>query len=139
MRIKEDDAYRVRTWMDLKPDHRYELLTDGAAETYVLDRFADDSRIVNAYMGINDFILRADLIRYLALLKEGGVYGDLDLGCLEPIDLWIPPNFKDNTDNLEAATSLTNFKPQQEITDVTGPMALTQAAFQYLSDATKTS
>lgn len=83
--------------MDLKPDHRYELLTDGAAETYVLDRFADDSRIVNAYMGINDFILRADLIRYLALLKEGGVYGDLDLGCLEPIDLWIPPNFKDNT------------------------------------------
>lgn len=188
MRIKKDDADRVRTWMDLNPEHRYELLTDGAAETYVLDRFADDSRVVNAYMGINDFILRADLIRYLALLKDGGVYNDLDVGCLKPIDLWIPPKFKENTsvvlgievdndfghnrsklfefvnwtimarrnqpfmrylvdrviDNLEVATSkhnttLANFKPQrQEVIDVTGPMALTQAVFQYLSDTSQT-
>lgn len=174
--------------MDLNPDHRYELLTDGAAETYVLDRFADDRRIVDAYMGINDFILRADLIRYLALLKDGGVYNDLDVGCVKPIDLWIPPKFKDDTsvvlgvevdndyghnrsklfelvnwtimarrnqpfmrylvdrviDNLETATSkhnttLANFKPQrQEVIDVTGPMALTEAVYQYLSQQTQT-
>ncbi|KAL9029863.1 MAG: hypothetical protein Q9196_001941 [Gyalolechia fulgens] len=174
--------------MDQNPDHRYELLTHRTAETYVLDHFADDSRVVNAYMAVTDSILRADLIRYLALLNDGGVYSDLDVSCLKPIDLWIPSMFKDNTsvvlgveidndlgpngsklfefvswtimarrnqpfmrylvdrviDNLEAATSkhktsLANFKPQrQEVIDVTGPMALTQAAFQYLSDATQT-
>ncbi|KAL8824207.1 MAG: hypothetical protein Q9170_008224 [Blastenia crenularia] len=187
-RVKKDDSERVRTWMDLNPEHRYELLTDGGAETYVKDNFPDHSRIVDTYMGIGDFILRADLIRYLVLLRDGGVYNDLDVGCLKPIDLWIPAKFRDNTsvvlgvevdndfgenrtrqfelvnwtimarrsqpfmrylvesviDNLEKAAAkhnatLTGFKPQrQEVIDVTGPMALTQAAFQYLSDATQT-
>ncbi|KAI4126870.1 MAG: hypothetical protein LQ338_003514 [Usnochroma carphineum] len=188
MRIKKDDADHLRTWLDLNPEHRFEFLTDGAAETYVKDRFSDDRRIVNTYMSITDFILRADLIRYLALLKDGGVYNDLDVACLRPIDLWVPSQFRDNisvvlgveTDNdrgrngnkqfgfvnwtimarrnqpfirylvdrvirnLEQAaskyhTTLDSLKLQRhEVLDVTGPQALTQAAFQYLSDATQT-
>ena len=35
-------------------------------------------------------ILRADLLRYLAMLSEGGAYGDIDTSCLKPIDEWIP-------------------------------------------------
>ncbi|KAI4226282.1 MAG: hypothetical protein L6R40_008297 [Gallowayella cf. fulva] len=188
MRIEKDAADRVRTWMDLNPEHRYELLTDGGAETYVKDNFPDDSRIVDTYMALGDFILRADLIRYLALLKDGGVYNDLDVGCNVPIDRWIPPMFKDKTSvvigiegdndfgkggsklfgfvnwtlmarrdqpfmrylidrvirNLHQATSKHNETLgtlklyRQEVLDVTGPGALTQTVFRYLSEKTDT-
>ncbi|KAL8734006.1 MAG: hypothetical protein Q9166_001767 [cf. Caloplaca sp. 2 TL-2023] len=188
MRIKKEDAEHVRTWMDQNPEHRYELLTDGGAETYVKDRFSDDSKILNTYLSLGDYIMRADLIRYLALLKDGGVYNDVDVGCMKPIELWIPPKFKDNTSvvlgievdnemgpnksklfelvnwtilsrrnapfmrylvdrviwNLEKAairhnTTLNNLEPKrQEVIDVTGPAALTEAAFQYLSEKTQT-
>lgn len=188
MRIKKEDADRVRTWMDLNMEYRYELLTDGSAETYVKDHFPEHSKIRQTYLSLNDFIMRADLIRYLALLQDGGVYNDLDVGCLRPIDLWIPPAFKDNTSvvlgievdnemgpdrsnlfelvnwtimsrrnapfmrflvdrvirNLEqdaAAhnTTLANLQPKrQEVIDVTGPAALTEATFQYLSEKTQT-
>lgn len=188
MRIKRDDADHVRTWMDLNPEHRYELLTDKSAETYVKDSFSDNRKVLDTYMSISDFILRADLVRYLALLHDGGVYNDLDVTCLRPIDLWIPPKFKDRTSvvlgveadnemghegsklfglvnwtvmarrdqpfmrylvdrvirNLEEAaskhnTTLGDLKLyRQEVLDVTGPQALTQAAFQYLSDVTQT-
>ncbi|KAL8779715.1 MAG: hypothetical protein Q9213_006804 [Squamulea squamosa] len=188
MRIKKDAADRVRTWMDLNPEHRYELLTDGGAETYVKNNFADDSRIVDTYIALGDFILRADLIRYLALLKDGGVYNDLDVGCNVPIDQWIPPRFKDDTSvvvgieadnnlgkggtklfgfvnwtimarrdqpfmrylidrvlhNLHQAASKHNETLgelrlyRQEVLDVTGPGALTQTVFRYLSEQTQT-
>ncbi len=188
MRIKKEDADHIRTWMDQNPEHRYELLTDGGAETYVKDHFPEDSKISGTYLSLSDYIMRADLIRYLALLKDGGVYSDLDVGCLRPIDLWIPPSFKDNTsvvlgievdnemgpnksklfelvnwtimsrrnapfmrylvdrviDNLEKAaakhnTTLFSLQPKrQEVIDVTGPAALTEAAFQYLSEKTQT-
>ncbi|KAL8894327.1 MAG: hypothetical protein Q9192_004415 [Flavoplaca navasiana] len=188
MRIKKEDADRVRTWMDLNMEYRYELLTDGSAETYVKDHFPQHSKIRQTYLSLSDFIMRADLIRYLALLQDGGVYNDLDVGCLRPIDLWIPPPFKANTSvvlgievdnemgpeksklfelvnwtimsrrnapfmrflvdrvigNLEkdaAAhnTTLANLQPKrQEVIDVTGPAALTEATFQYLSEKTQT-
>lgn len=188
MRIKKEDADHVRTWMDLNPEHRYELLTDGAAETYVKDRFTPGSRITNTYLGLGDYIMRADLIRYLALLEDGGVYNDVDVGCLKPIDIWIPPTFKDKTSvvlgieldndfgpnrsnlfqfvnwtlmarrnapfmrflvnrvisNVEKAaakhrTTLSDLQPKrQEVIDVTGPAALTSAAFAYLTKETGT-
>lgn len=188
MRLKKEDADHVRTWMDQNQDHRFELLTDGAAETYVKDRLPVDDKISHTYLSLQDFIMRADFIRYLVLLKDGGVYNDVDVGCLKPIDLWIPARFKDNTSvvlgvevdnemgpdksklfelvnwtimarrnapfmrylvdsvvrNLEQTaikhnTTLYNLNPKrQEVIDVTGPMALTQAAFRYLSDKTGT-
>lgn len=143
---------------------------------------------MDTYLGLSDVILRADIIRYPALLKDGGVYMDLDVGCNRPIDLWIPPTFKDDTSaalgieadndfgkegnklfsfvnwtlmarrdqpfmrylvhrvirNLHQAASKHNTTLgdlrlcRQEVLDATGPGALTQTAFQYLSDKTQT-
>lgn len=188
MRIGKDAADYTRTWMDLNPGYRYELLTDGGAATYVKNNFPGDSNIVDTYMALGDFILRADLIRYLALLKDGGVYNDLDVACNKPIDLWIPPTLRDNTSvvlgieadnnlgkggnkifgfvnwtlmarrdqpfirylidhvirNLHQAASKHNETLgdlrlyRQEVLDVTGPGALTQTAFKYLSAQTQT-
>lgn len=41
----------------------------------------------------DDPILRADFLRYLVLLVEGGVYTDMDTRPMQPIDVWIPEEF----------------------------------------------
>ena len=40
-------------------------------------------------------MLQADLVQYLFLLENGGIYTDLDTICLKPIDTWIPSEYKD--------------------------------------------
>lgn len=39
-------------------------------------------------------MLRADLVQYLFLLHDGGIYTDLDTICLQPISAWIPPKYE---------------------------------------------
>lgn len=41
-------------------------------------------------------ILKADILRYLLLFIEGGVYNDLDVSCERPISEWIPPQYQDD-------------------------------------------
>ena len=95
--LDEEDIQIVRSWQKLNPDYRYELLTDQAAETYILDHFQDTrSDIIETYFGIHDPILRSDFLRYLILLSEGGVYTDLDTRALKPIKDWIPPWWVDD-------------------------------------------
>ena len=72
------------------PGYRYELLTDAVAERYVFDQFEDSPDVVHTFRRIDDRILRADFLRYLLILKEGGVYTDIDTDCSRPIDTWIP-------------------------------------------------
>lgn len=89
------DARAVTSWTELNPEYRYELLTDAAALRFVQDRFsADHPRIAETYANISDPILRADLLRYLLLYSEGGVYTDVDTRALKPIDAWVPPQYK---------------------------------------------
>ena len=89
--LNEDDRAVVQAWRKLNPEHRYELLTDDAAATYVRDRFSDHPAIAETFLGLTDRILRADLLRYLILAADGGVYTDIDTLALKPIRDWIPP------------------------------------------------
>lgn len=87
----------MRTWSDLNPEYRHEVLTDEMMEDYVKDHFhVSHPDIESIYFEVKDYILRTDLIRYLILLTEGGVYNDLDVGCEKPIKTWVPPQYKDN-------------------------------------------
>lgn len=40
--------------------------------------------------------LKADILRYLLLFAEGGIYCDLDVSCEAPISQWIPLKYKDD-------------------------------------------
>lgn len=55
--------------------------------------FADDPLIRDVFLNLSDTIVRADFLRYLLLLAEGGVYADLDVECRDPIDTWVPLAF----------------------------------------------
>ena len=97
MRLEERDRNNLGKWDEMNPNWRHEVLTDGGCDEYVRDRFADRPEIVDVFTGLKDNILRADLIRYLVLLGDGGVYSDIDTESLKPIDQWIPSEYKDVT------------------------------------------
>jgi len=95
--IGDEDREHVKTWSDLNPDYRHEVLTDEMMESYVKDHFhVSHPEIEQMYSEAKDYILRSDLIRYLILLADGGVYNDLDVGCVKPISTWVPKQYKDS-------------------------------------------
>lgn len=85
----------IQTWMDQNKFYRYELITAARDESYVADKYAHRPELVRDFLSLQDPMLRADLVQYLFLLADGGVYTDLDTKCLKPIDAWIPSVFKE--------------------------------------------
>lgn len=85
----------IQTWLDKNKYHRYELITAERSDSYVTERFTHRPDLVRDFLSLRDSILRADLLRYLFLHTDGGVYTDLDTICGKPIDTWIPAAFKD--------------------------------------------
>jgi len=88
--LEADDRKSILSWVKINQKHRYEIITQYSAESYVRDKFAHWHDIAEIFMDLQDPILRADLIRYLVLLADGGVYSDIDTMSLKPIDDWVP-------------------------------------------------
>jgi mannosyltransferase OCH1-like enzyme len=87
------------TWTDMNPgwDYTYAAMDFPTAEVFVQKAFQHRPDVADAFLHVNETIHRADLLRYLLLLEEGGVYSDLDTRCAKPIQDWIPPRYKDST------------------------------------------
>lgn len=87
-----NDRSSIQSWVKIYQKHRQEILTQYSysAESYVKDRFSHRPDIEEAFVDLQDSILRADLIRYLVLLGGDGVYGDVDTTSLILIEDWVP-------------------------------------------------
>ncbi|ORY59153.1 uncharacterized protein BCR38DRAFT_445730 [Pseudomassariella vexata] len=86
------------TCIDANPHYKVSFMTDDEGDTYVRRTFASRPDIVDSYLGLTIPILKADLLRYLLLYAEGGIWSDLDVSCEgTPIDEWIPVQFKSKT------------------------------------------
>jgi len=73
----------VLSWRRAHPDFRYRLWTDKDCRALVRSAFPEFLQTFDAY----DYdIQRADVMRYLILLHQGGIYADLDVECLRPLD-----------------------------------------------------
>lgn len=94
MTLEERDRKNLGKWDEMNPDWRREVLTDGGSDNYVRDCFAARPEIIEVFTDLRDNIMRADLIRYLALLCDGGVYSDIDTELLKPINLWVPLKYE---------------------------------------------
>jgi mannosyltransferase OCH1-like enzyme len=96
-RFEHRDNERARTWTVKNPSHRYEVLTDDNAEFYVEHHFGplglNRPDIVNVYKSLNAKIIKSDLLRYLIMYIEGGVYADIDVEAIRPIKRFIPKAF----------------------------------------------
>lgn len=78
------------SWVALNPGYQYTLLGASSADEFVSRRFSHDREILETYQSLRNPGLKTDLLRYLALWSEGGVYSDLDTWALRPVDAWVP-------------------------------------------------
>ncbi|AEO55065.1 glycosyltransferase family 32 protein [Thermothelomyces thermophilus ATCC 42464] len=83
------------SWLALNLDYQYTLVGHKGGEEFVRKHFGHDPRILDAYLHMPNVGMKSDLLRYLLLSAEGGVYTDTDTVALRPIDEWIPPQFRD--------------------------------------------
>ena len=95
--LEDDDRKAILSWAKINQKHRYEIITQHSAESYVRDKFAHRDDIAEIFLDLQDPILRADLIRYLVLLGDGGVYSDIDTMSLKPIEDWVPTAYQKDT------------------------------------------
>lgn len=99
--FEERDLTVARTWTLKNPGHRYEVLTDENDMAYVETHFGPSGLnrldIVHMYQSIEAKIIKADLLRYLVMYVEGGVYTDIDVEALRPIDRFIPGRYDEKS------------------------------------------
>ncbi|CZR69334.1 probable glycosyl transferase [Phialocephala subalpina] len=91
------DSDTAKTWTSKNPGHRYEVLTDNNDLYYVEENFGPNGcnrpDIVETYRSLTAKIIKADLLRYLVMYVEGGVYADIDVEALKPIKRFIPDRY----------------------------------------------
>ncbi|EKD15316.1 uncharacterized protein L3040_001683 [Drepanopeziza brunnea f. sp. 'multigermtubi'] len=97
--FEERDLNRAMTWTKNNPGHRYEVLTDNNDMYYVETHFGRNGMnrpdIVDMYRSLTARIIKADLLRYLIMYADGGVYADIDVENLKPIERWLPKRFEE--------------------------------------------
>jgi mannosyltransferase OCH1-like enzyme len=97
--FEQRDLDRARSWTGKNPGYRYEVLTDGNEMPYVEYHFGpegfDRPDIVNFYREVQAAIVKADLLRYIVMYAEGGVYADIDVEDLKPVQRFIPVRYNE--------------------------------------------
>jgi mannosyltransferase OCH1-like enzyme len=95
--FEERDLTRARSWTAINPEYRYEVLTDANDMNYVETHFGPNGfnrlDIVSTYRSLTAQIIKADLLRYLVMYVEGGVYADIDVEAIRPVDVFIPAQY----------------------------------------------
>lgn len=97
LKFEERDLNTARSWLSKNPDYRYEVLTDDNDMRYVEWHFGRDGfnrpDIVDFYRDVKAAIVKADLLRYLVMYAEGGLYADIDVEALKPLSKFIPERY----------------------------------------------
>ena len=75
----------IRLWKRLNPKHKLILYDDTDIETVVKKSFP---QIIPFWKALKP-VQRADIFRYVVIWEEGGVYADLDVEPVKPIDSWM--------------------------------------------------
>lgn len=85
----------INTCLRQNPSYKFEFMTDESSDTWVQDNFAHRPEIIETYLSLSIPILKADILRYLLLFVEGGIWSDLDVSCAGiPIQEWISDRYK---------------------------------------------
>lgn len=97
--FEERDLTVARTWTAKNPSFRYEVLTDQNDLAYVETHFGPTGLnrpdIVYVYRELTARIIKADLLRYLIMYVEGGVYTDIDVEALRPASRFVPERYNE--------------------------------------------
>jgi mannosyltransferase OCH1-like enzyme len=123
LEFEERDSVRARSWTSMNPGYRYEVLTDGNDLHYVETNFGPGGLnrpdIVDVYRSLTAMIIKADLLRYLVMYIEGGVYADIDVEALKPVDSFIPSHIDES--NVDLVVSVEIDEPTYANHTILGP------------------
>lgn len=73
-----------RTWIENNPSFEYEYYDDNDIDLFIKEHF--DENVHACYKRIVNGSLKADFFRYCILYIKGGIYIDVDMRCIEPLD-----------------------------------------------------
>ncbi|KAG4276872.1 hypothetical protein BFJ63_vAg18634 [Fusarium oxysporum f. sp. narcissi] len=94
----------VKSWADKNPEWRWEVLTETNELKYVEHQFGPQGLnrpdITDFFRTVNSRIIKADLLRYMVMYFEGGLYADMDVEALQPIRNFIPNGFDEGAIDL---------------------------------------
>ncbi len=79
-----DAVKKMRSWRDQHRGWRYVRWDDDSASEFIRSEFGDDA--AQCFQAAVLPAMRADLLRIAALLVVGGVYADVDMRCIQPVD-----------------------------------------------------
>lgn len=96
--VSEEVEAWISSCTSRNPTYHHVILNDESADEYVRRKYSDRPDVLEIYLSLTIPILKADLLRYLLLYSEGGVYNDLDVECLDvSMDSWIPAEYQKET------------------------------------------
>lgn len=84
----------TNSWIARNPGWNYKMVATEDADRFVRRNFGHDEKVMNVHFGLRNHGPRSDIMRYLLMFVEGGVYSDTDVTCLKPIDTWIPAKWR---------------------------------------------
>lgn len=119
----EKDLNIARSWPAQNPAFRYEVLTDTNDLAWVETTFGPDGfnrlDIVYMYRELTAKIIKADLLRYLVMYVEGGVYTDIDVEALKPVSNFIPERWDER--NVDMVIGVEIDQPDYKDHPILGP------------------
>lgn len=80
-----EEIENIKSWKHLNPSYSYKLYDDDDIRSFMESYYPQLLPLFNNFL---HNVERADMWRYLVLHKFGGVYADLDVRCMQPIDKW---------------------------------------------------
>ncbi|EFX02570.1 alpha-mannosyltransferase [Grosmannia clavigera kw1407] len=111
------------SWLERNPDYRFEVLTDGNELPYVEYHFGPEGfnrpDIVDFYRNVRATIVRADLLRYMIMYAEGGVYADIDVEAIKPMSRFIPDRY--NVRDIDMVVGVEIDEPDWKDHPILGP------------------
>ena len=75
---------RSNSWINLNPTWRHRLWDDIEVAEFIASHFPQVWSVWDTLKPVE----KADLFRYAVVYVHGGVYADLDVECVRPIDSW---------------------------------------------------
>ena len=101
-KIPTDFEEWIHSWIFRHPDWEYYFWTDDEVRKLISKHYPEHEALYKSYPGM---LYRANAMRYFVLHRYGGVYADLDVEALRPIDFWLqgPHNCFLSLENFEHA------------------------------------
>ncbi|KAH7018302.1 uncharacterized protein B0I36DRAFT_368331 [Microdochium trichocladiopsis] len=93
--INPEELKETPSWLALNPDYSYKLVGLSGADEVLSRYYSDRSEIASTFHKLRNTGIKSDLLRYMLLFNEGGVYTDIDTIALKPIDKWVPQDHRD--------------------------------------------